>query len=114
MAPEEGVGSVNIGPLEAIMAFLGGVVLGGFFFGGLWLTVRRLPDARHPALLTLGSLLIRTAVVAAGFCFLMGGEWMRAIVALAGLITTRILIIRRAARLGVAVSSPEEIQKHGN
>jgi len=48
-----------------------GTCLGGMFFGGLWLTVRHLPDARRPALRLLGSLLLRFALALAGFLWLV-------------------------------------------
>lgn len=43
-----------------------GVALGFLYFGGLWLTVRRLPRAENPALLTLLSFLGRTSTVVVG------------------------------------------------
>ena len=41
-------------------ALMAGIALGVFFYGGLWLTVRRLLMTRHPVLLTLGSFCVRT------------------------------------------------------
>jgi F1F0 ATPase subunit 2 len=49
------------------LAGLLGLVLGCVYFGGLWLTVRRLPTAQNPAMLTLLSFLGRMGVVGAGF-----------------------------------------------
>lgn len=45
---------------------LGGMALGALFFGGLWLTVRRLADGRGGGLFAAGSLLARLAMLAAG------------------------------------------------
>lgn len=75
-----------------IPRFVFGVLLGGFFFGGLWLTVRCLPATRHPLVVTLGSLLVRTAVTLAGFFFIIGGRWQNALAALAGFTAARFLL----------------------
>ncbi len=73
-----------------------GFGLGAVFFGGLWLTVRRLPTARRPTLLALGSFWVRTAVVVAGFVFTMAGRWQNAAVCLAGFVLARIALARWA------------------
>lgn len=46
-----------------------GMVLGLFYFGGLWLTVRRVHKAAHPGRLLLLSFVCRSAAVL--FCFLL-------------------------------------------
>jgi F1F0 ATPase subunit 2 len=40
-----------------------GMFLGLIYFGGLWLTVQRMPNSRSPMLLTIGSFLIRAGLV---------------------------------------------------
>jgi F1F0 ATPase subunit 2 len=45
--------------INLVLSLLIGAGLGLFYFGGLWLTVRRLPFTRHPILLTLTSLIGR-------------------------------------------------------
>ncbi len=77
-----------------ILVFLAGFGLGGFYFGGLWLTVRRLPTARQPALLLMASFLGRMVVVVAGFLVVMQGQWQRAAIALAGFVLARLALIR--------------------
>jgi F1F0 ATPase subunit 2 len=44
-----------------------GLGLGVLYFGGLWLTVRQLPTARNPVLLTLLSFVGRIGAVGIGF-----------------------------------------------
>lgn len=75
-----------------ILRFAFGLLLGAFFYGGLWLTVRRLPATRHPFALTLGSLFLRTAVTLAGFLCVIGGRWQNAVVALIGFTAARFLV----------------------
>ena len=57
------------------LALLAGALLGAFFFGGLWWTVRRGLTSEWPALWFLGSLLLRTGVTLAGFWFVARGHW---------------------------------------
>ncbi|WP_041355656.1 ATP synthase subunit I [Nitrosococcus halophilus] len=78
-----------------ILALLGGMLLGGFYFGGLWLTVRRLPHVRHPALWMMLSLVLRSAVVLACFYFLLGSHWEQILAALAGMLLIRTFLVRR-------------------
>ena len=77
-----------------VLSFFGGAVLGGFFYGGLWFTVRRLPDSRHPALLALGSFWIRSLVVLAGLVLLMKQSWQYGLLALIGFTVGRVAIAR--------------------
>jgi F1F0 ATPase subunit 2 len=73
---------------------LAGLGLGVLFFGGLWLTVRALPKARHPVMLVVGSFWVRTAVVVTGLLLAMDGLWQRAVACLVGFIFARILLSR--------------------
>jgi F1F0 ATPase subunit 2 len=81
--------------LHLSIAFAAGMVLGLFHFGTLWLTVRQVPKARRPELLTLGSFLARTGVSVLGFYLVMGGHWERLLVCLFGFILMRIFLVRR-------------------
>jgi F1F0 ATPase subunit 2 len=73
----------------------GGAVLGGLYFGGLWATVRRLPDARWPAALALLSFVARTVLAALGLALLLAGEPARLVVALVAFVAVRTLLVRR-------------------
>lgn len=81
--------------LHLIIAFAAGMALGLFHFGTLWLTVRQVPKARRPELLTLGSFLARTGVSVLGFYLVMGGYWERLVACLFGFILTRTFLVRR-------------------
>jgi F1F0 ATPase subunit 2 len=85
---------------DQILFMLGAFVLGGilgvFYFGALWFTVRRIPHARHPGLLTLGSFLIRLAVTLAGFYLVVwGGHWERLLSCLLGFVLARVVLVSR-------------------
>lgn len=77
------------------LAFLAGTLLGLFYFGLLWATVRRVPTARHPALLVLGSFAVRMAVVIAAFYFVMNGRWERLAACLLGFLIVRQVMVSR-------------------
>lgn len=77
------------------LSLLAGAGIGIFYFGGLWLTVRRLPTAQHPALLTLGSFFGRSAATLFGFYLVMDGRWERLITCLLGFVAMRIILVRR-------------------
>ena len=76
---------------------VGGATIGVLYFGGLWATVRRLPSARRPGLLALGSFAARAAVAVAGFVLLLAGDARRAAVALVGFVAVRIVAVRTVA-----------------
>jgi F1F0 ATPase subunit 2 len=71
-----------------------GLVLGAVFFGGLWWTVRKGVSAPRPALWFVGSMLLRTSVVLAGFYFVADGDWQRLLVCLLGFVIARFLVMR--------------------
>lgn len=81
-------------PLLIILSGLAGVVLGGLFFGGLWWTVRRGLASPRPALWFLGSLLVRTGIVLAGFYLVAQGDWKALSASLLGFIAARFLVMR--------------------
>lgn len=78
------------------VAAAAGAALGAVFFGGLWWTVHRGVGARRPAAWFLGSLLLRTVVVLAGFWFVAGGRGDRLLAGLAGFVVARIVASRLA------------------
>jgi len=75
-------------------AGVAGFFLGLLFFGGLWWTVRKGLTSNHPALWFLGSTLLRTGVVLAGFYFVSDGDWRRLLVCLPGFLIARMTIVR--------------------
>ena len=86
---------VDMEVLSLMIALMAGLALGGWYFGGLWVTVRRLPTAAAPALLALGSFWLRLAVSVMGFYVVMGGQWERLLVCFIGFLGMRSLLMRR-------------------
>ncbi len=81
-------------PFQLVMVLLAGMLLGALFFGGLWWTVQKGLSARQPALWFGASMLLRTAVVLAGFYFVAGPDWKRLLMCLLGFIVARLIVIR--------------------
>ena len=85
-------------PIQLLMfagSLAAGLLLGYFYFGLLWLTVRRLPHSRHPALLVQLSLFGRLLVVVPAFALVMQGQWQRLGFCLLGfLIVRQVMIVR--------------------
>jgi F1F0 ATPase subunit 2 len=77
-----------------VLAAIAGVLLGGFFFGGLWWTIRMGLSSKRPALWFLGSLLVRTSVVLGGFYFVAGNHWDRLLACLVGFVVARLVVTR--------------------
>jgi F1F0 ATPase subunit 2 len=77
------------------LAAAGGASVGLLYFGGLWWTIRRLPDAGHPAALVLGSFAVRTALAGLAFFVLFAGDPSRLVAALGGFVLVRVGLVRR-------------------
>lgn len=78
-----------------ILSLAAGAVLGVFYLGGLWLTLRRLPGAKNPGLLMLFSFFGRTAVVTAGLYLMAEGGLDRLAAGVAGFLIVRAVMVRR-------------------
>lgn len=76
------------------IALVAGLLLGAIFFGGLWWTVRKGVLSSHPATWFLGSLLLRTGIILAGFYFVSGGQWERLGACLLGFVMARFIVTR--------------------
>jgi len=81
--------------LKLIAVFAGGVALGVFYFGGLWLTVRLLSNSATTPLLVTASYIARTALVLGGIYWLTGGQWRAVLICIGGMLIARSCIIRR-------------------
>lgn len=82
--------------MELTMGFAAGAALGGLFFGGLWLTVRRLPSTSTPALLALGSYVVRLAGLGLGlYAIVRLGGAPALLAAVVGLLVSRQVLIAR-------------------
>jgi len=100
--------------LVGLGALLAGGTLGILFFGGLWLTVRRGASSPTPARWFIGSLVLRTTLVLAGFYAVGAGQPLRLGLCLLGFLLARTLVLRatawRATRTGPLALEPAAIR----
>lgn len=71
------------------LSFLAGIILGAFFFGGLWWTVQKITGGGNPYLITIVSFIIRTVVILGAFYLLVRADWSYLLAALVGFIIAR-------------------------
>lgn len=83
----------SIYPSIGIM--LWGIVLGLVYFGGLWITVCRLPKVKRQASWMLSSFILRNVLVAAGFYAILRLGWQFVLLYLAGVLGVRFVMTRR-------------------
>ena len=81
-----------INALSFFSSLIAGLLLGAFFFGGLWWTVRKGVKSERVALWFFGSMLLRTGVVMLGFYLLLGDSWQRMLVGLLGFFIARLTV----------------------
>ena len=79
--------------LILMLAWAAGILLGAFFFGGLWWTVRKGLSSTQPAFWFFGSLLVRMSIALTGFYFVCGGHWERLVLCLLGFIMARVIVM---------------------
>ncbi len=84
--------------LPLALALFAGILLGAFFFGGLWWTVQKGVVSERPALWFVGSLLLRTSLILAGFYFVSQGHWSRLVACLLGFVIARVAVVKRLTR----------------
>lgn len=84
--------SIDLSGIPA--ALFMGTGLGLFYFGGLWLTVKRLSQSSQPALLSLASFFVRTAVALSGFYYVMEGRLALLLAAMTGFLIIRFFLVR--------------------
>jgi F1F0 ATPase subunit 2 len=83
---------------------LAGILLGAFFFGGLWWTIRSRSPSQWSGLLFSASFLLRMTVAVTGFYVVSHGEWRKLLACLVGFLLARIAVTR-LIRLPVAKSA---------
>jgi F1F0 ATPase subunit 2 len=75
-------------------AVAAGGLLGAFFYGGLWWTVRQGVSSGWVALWFAGSMLLRTVIVVLGFYFILGDSWLKLLTGLIGFVIARFVVTR--------------------
>ncbi|MBL6987432.1 MAG: ATP synthase subunit I [Methylobacter sp.] len=79
----------------AVGVLLWGALLGLMYFGGLWLTLRRLTEVKRQTVWVLGSLAIRNILAVIGFFPVVKLGWQYALICLLGFTVLRFILVRR-------------------
>jgi F1F0 ATPase subunit 2 len=77
--------------LNYILLIFAGLSLGTFFYGGLWLTIKKCVTTKFSSVLFLISMLLRTLIVVGAFYFLSSGNIYKLLVCFTGFFITRLL-----------------------
>jgi F1F0 ATPase subunit 2 len=85
------------------VVLVAGILIGGFFFGGLWWTIQNGLTSKNPALWFFGSTLLRLSAALAGFYFIGGKDWRKLLICMLGFLIARLLVTRltRTPREGI-------------
>lgn len=75
-------------------SLLAGGALGAVFFGGLWWTVQRGAASSTPTRWFVGSFVLRTATVLAGFYAVGAGQPARLLLCMLGFLLARAIVLR--------------------
>ena len=91
---------MNVEIFAVVIAFVTGLGLGLFYFGGLWLTVRQLPHTQRPVLLLVVSFLLRLAIALICFYLIVKGDLglqslLSLLSCILGFLIVRAILIRR-------------------
>lgn len=87
---------MNIGNIVSlIIAFGAGLLIGLAYFLSLKFTIGHMVTTKRPALVMIGSYLLRTVFVLLAFYLIMDGELMRLLACLVGFIIARIILLKR-------------------
>jgi F1F0 ATPase subunit 2 len=86
-------------------SLLAGGALGAVFFGGLWWTVQRGAASPTPTRWFLGSFVLRTATVLAGFYAVGAGQPARLLLCMLGFLLARAIVLRLTRVAPVAPSA---------
>jgi F1F0 ATPase subunit 2 len=78
--------------LSITVVFGGGLILGGFFYGGLWWTLQKATVKSRPFFLLFASSWLRISASLAGLYVLAGGDWVKLTICLLGFLSARIII----------------------
>ena len=82
-----------------------GLILGAFFFGGLWWTIIMGISSQRPALWLFGSMVLRMSITLLGFYFIAREDWERWLLCVLGFVLAR-LVIQWLARSAEAPHAP--------
>jgi F1F0 ATPase subunit 2 len=85
-------------PMLWAFSFIWGVLLGLFYFGGLWMTLKVMTRSNKPKSWLGISFIIRISFIMAGFWVIMKADAVSFILTLSAFLITRIILTRTLGR----------------
>lgn len=79
--------------LSTAIVFIAGLAMGIIFFGGLWLTAKKIIHSKKPVLWLLSSFFLRVGITLVGFYFVGSGNLQKLLICLVGFIAARFLVL---------------------
>lgn len=80
---------MNLDLLQLLGGLCAGAVLGGLYFGALWVTVVRLARVSRPGRFWLASFVLRLSLLLLAFYGLVSWDWVVMVAAMAGFLAAR-------------------------
>jgi len=82
--------------INFIFALIAGIISGLFYFGFLWLTVKRIPRVQRPLVWSFLSFMSRIFIIIIVFYFVINlGDWRHLLVTLLGFILIKFIMIHQ-------------------
>ena len=88
------------------LSLMTGVLIGTFFFGGLWWTVEKGTTSAYAGLWFFASTLLRTGFAVIGFYSISNGDWRRLFLCLLGFFIARVVAIRLTRLISEGTHAP--------
>jgi F1F0 ATPase subunit 2 len=85
--------------LVLVITMMSGSVLGVFYFGGLWFTLKHLPGSQQPALLALSGFLVRSLVCLFVFYLISSNGWEGTVSSLVGFTLAKLAMTDRLGHI---------------
>jgi F1F0 ATPase subunit 2 len=89
---------MGINPMLWAFSFIWGVLLGLFYFGGLWMTLKVMTRANKPKSWLGMSFIIRISFIMAGFWVIMKVDAVSLIFTFSAFLITRVILTRALGR----------------
>lgn len=99
--------------LSVLIAFLGGLAIGVFFFGGLWITIHRSRNMRRPGTVLFASSVVRVVLSLSALYVVAWGRWERLLIAVVGFMLARLVVLRSFGYPEMVSGQNEEATPHG-
>jgi F1F0 ATPase subunit 2 len=95
-----------------LLVLCAGIFLGIGFFYSLWWTIQSGLTSKRPAILFLGSLLLRTSITLFIFYFISNGHWQRLLICLLGFLIGRFIVSRFVTLSPLSLTSLTKEAEH--